>query len=252
MFCTLCGASNADDKQNCSRCGAPLEGRAVDHGAPLAGITFRTAETSGKAIASLICGILFFIFPVAIAAVVLGHLSLSDIRKSGGRLVGNSIATAGLVLGYMGLAAIPFILIIAAITIPNFVDSRKAANEASAVGSLRSIEVGEVTYSATYGNGFSSDLASLGGTEANCDHAALIDAALASGVKSGYVFSYAPMKPSRQAASGCRAAGFSAYGATADPVSRGTTGRRSFFTNQTGIIRSDANGGASADSAPIE
>lgn len=209
-------------------------------------------ETSGKAIASLICGILFFIVPVAVAAVVLGHLSLSDIRKSGGRLVGSGMATAGLILGYMGLAAIPFILIIAAIAIPNLLRARIAANEASAVGSLRAINTAEMSYSATYGNGFSPDLGTLGGTEATCDHAGLVDVTLASGMKSGYAFSYGPLRPSRMPAKGCTASGFGAYGVAADPINRGTTGQRSFFTDQTAIIRSEPDGAASADSAPLQ
>lgn len=250
MFCTLCGASNVDDKQNCFRCGAPLcEANTIGQA------VFNTAgavETSGKAIASLICGILFFIVPVAIAAVVLGHLSLSDIRKSGGRLVGSGMAIAGLILGYIGLAAIPFILIIAAIAIPNLLRARMAANEASAVGSLRVINTAEMSYSTTYGNGFSPDLATLGGTEAACDHAGLIDATLASGMKTGYAFSYSPLQPSGTPAKDCAAPGFGAYGATADPVTRGTTGQRSFFTDQTAIIRSDPDGAASADSAPLQ
>lgn len=252
MFCTLCGATNADNKQNCSRCGAPLrEGNPIGQGP--SGLAAPSAvETSGKAVASLVCGILFFIVPVAIAAVVLGHLSLSDIRKSGGRLVGSGMAMAGLILGYMGLAAIPFILIIGAIAIPNLLRARIAANEASAVGSLRVINTAEMSYSTTYRNGFSPDLASLGGTQASCDHAALIDAALASGMKSGYAFSYGPLRSSRTPARDCEAPGFSAYGATADPINRGTTGQRSFFTDQTAIIRFDVNGAASAESAPLQ
>ena len=54
--------------------------------------------------------------------------------------MGDGMAIAGLVLGYIGFAAIPFILIIAAIAIPNLLRARMAANEASAVGSLRTIE----------------------------------------------------------------------------------------------------------------
>ncbi|MGC1167958.1 MAG: DUF4190 domain-containing protein, partial [Candidatus Acidiferrales bacterium] len=71
--------------------------------------------TSGKAIASLICGIFTLFLPASIAAIILGHLSLSEIRKSAGRLGGRGVASAGLVLGYAGIALIPFILIIAAI-----------------------------------------------------------------------------------------------------------------------------------------
>jgi hypothetical protein len=65
-------------------------------------------ETSGKAIGSLICGLFFLFFPIAIVAIVLGHLSLSDIRKAAGRLTGQGVAVAGLVLGYLGVAFIPF------------------------------------------------------------------------------------------------------------------------------------------------
>src|SRR5437879_12596996 len=93
------------------------------------------------AIASLICCILFFFLPSAIVAIIMGHLSLSDIRRSAGRLGGRGMAIAGLVLGYTGLAIIP-VLIIAAIAIPNLLRARMAANEASAVGSLRTIKIG--------------------------------------------------------------------------------------------------------------
>jgi type II secretory pathway pseudopilin PulG len=52
------------------------------------------------------------------------------------------------------LIVVAIILIIAAIAIPNLLRSRMAANEASAVGSIRTINTAAITYSATYGNGF--------------------------------------------------------------------------------------------------
>src|SRR5262249_36533342 len=79
------------------------------------GMPIGQPQTSGKAIGSLISGIsAYVIFPFlgAIVAVVLGHLGLSEIKKSAGRLTGNGLATAGLVLGYIQIAGIPFILII--------------------------------------------------------------------------------------------------------------------------------------------
>lgn len=263
MFCSLCGAGNADNKQTCIRCGASLQATAAPgSGYPAGPQPFAgQAQTSGKAIGSLVCGILFFFLPSAIAAIILGHLSLSEIRKSGGRLVGDGMAIAGLVLGYIGLAAIPFILIIAAIAIPNLLRARTAANEASAVGSLRMINTAAMSYSATYPNGFPPSLDSLGGSgAATCDHAELIDATLASGQKSGYVFSYALVSHTRlahrvspdAAQAGCSEAGGTAYAASADPVTRGTTGQRSFYTDQTGIIRFDLTGAATADSPPLE
>src|SRR5262249_32129647 len=90
------------------------------------------ATTSGKAIGSLVCGIIS-VFPFCLVAIILGHLSLSEIRKSAGRLKGDGMAIAGLVLGYLGIVAIPIILIVAAIAIPNLLRARQAANEASAV-----------------------------------------------------------------------------------------------------------------------
>src|ERR1700694_5579602 len=95
------------------------------------------------------------------------------------------------------LIVVAIILIIAAIAIPNLLRSRMAANEASAVGSLRTINTAEVTFSTTYPSvGFAS-LAALGGTVSTCATttgatsagACLIDNVLSStAVKSGYGF----------------------------------------------------------------
>jgi len=51
-----------------------------------------TPTTSGLAIVSLLCGLLFFIFPSAVAAIIFGHISRSDIRRSGGRKTGAGMA----------------------------------------------------------------------------------------------------------------------------------------------------------------
>src|SRR5947209_11972103 len=90
------------------------------------------------------------------------------------------------------LIVVAIILIIAAIAIPNLLRSRIAANEASAVGSIRTINTSEVTYSATYPAHGYGTLTSLGPssdgtvTETN---AGLIDSVLASGTKTGFTFS---------------------------------------------------------------
>src|SRR5260370_15123699 len=89
------------------------------------------------------------------------------------------------------LIVVAIILIIAAIAIPNLLRSRMAANEASAVGSIRSINTAAVTYSFTYpAAGYPSTLAQLApATGASSSSADLIDSVLASGTKSGYQFS---------------------------------------------------------------
>src|ERR1051326_7940095 len=89
------------------------------------------------------------------------------------------------------LIVVAIILIIAAIAIPNLLRSRIAANEASAVGSIRTLNTAEVTYASTYPNlGFTCTLAALGpaGSVATSASAGLVDSVLGSGVKSGYSF----------------------------------------------------------------
>jgi type IV pilus assembly protein PilA len=152
------------------------------------------------------------------------------------------------------LIVVAIILIIAAIAIPNLLRSKMAANESSAVGSLRSINTAEVTYATSYPNtGFSADLPSLGGvapcTVATTASACLIDnfLALASSAatgKSGYYFTYTPAA----AAGGT----INAYTNSALPVTAGTTGQRGFFTDQTGVIRYAISGAATVASSPIQ
>src|SRR6266571_1364412 len=93
------------------------------------------------------------------------------------------------------LIVVAIILIIAAIAIPNLLRSRMAANEASAVGSIRTINTAEVTYSSAYTDtGFTTTLTQLSGTATTCAgatgatsaNACLIDSVLGSGTKSGY------------------------------------------------------------------
>jgi|SRR5579862_8149176 len=265
MICSMCSAENPMNGRFCLNCGALLQGQreappqpyGAAPGAPYVGPT----ETSGKAIGSLICGILFFIFPSSIAAVILGHLALSDIRRAAGRLTGRGMAISGLVLGYAGLSFIP-ILIIAAIAIPNLLRAKMAANEASAVASLRTIVTASIAYDNEYSNGFAPNLETLAGSgTASCNHAALISSQLASGFRNGYVFTYVALPanfdsspPQSQHAidAGCTARGGTRFTVSADPVTRGTTGQRSFFVDESGVIRVSPNGPANADSEVLE
>src|SRR5579863_5571090 len=86
------------------------------------------------------------------------------------------------------LIVVAIILIIAAIAIPDLLKSRQAANQASAVGSLRTLNTAEVTFASTYTIGFSPTLVALGppavGTPDNVTAANLIDSILAAGSKS--------------------------------------------------------------------
>jgi len=145
------------------------------------------------------------------------------------------------------LIVVAIILIIAAIAIPSFLNSRMAANEASAVAGVRSISTAETSYATTYPNiGYSAALADLSdGGSSNCapviTQACLIDANLAGGAKSGYLFTYA--SDGNTPAVG--------YIVKADPTNRGGTGRRSFFSNQPGVIRFNTAAAATLNDPPI-
>ncbi len=142
------------------------------------------------------------------------------------------------------LIVVAIILIIAAIAIPNFLQSKLAANEAAAVQSLRTIMTAATAYSTTYGNGYPPDLATLGGPATpSCDKASLIDAVLAAGQKSGYTFTYTLLNANANPAPGCSATGGNSFTATAVPILPGSSGRRSFFVDPTGVIRANGTGG---------
>jgi len=135
------------------------------------------------------------------------------------------------------LIVVAIILIIAAIAIPNLLRSRIAANERSAVGSLRTINTAEVTYSSTYPTvGFTCSLADMqpptGSNPPTSTAAGLIDSVLASGNKSGYTFS----------AGTCTSANniVVTYQWGGAPQAPGQTGQRYFCTDQSGVIKFSA------------
>jgi hypothetical protein len=208
-------------------------------------------ESSGKALASLICGVVFFFWPVtAVAAVVLGHLALSDIKGSAGRIAGRGMAIAGLVMGYIGVSIVP-ILIVAAIALPNLLRSRMAANEASAVGSLRTYNSALVSYATQCPNqGYPPSLTFLGPGAAGadkCTRADLVESLMGSEmpVKNGYRFYYAPESYDARGH-------VVRYALAADPVTPGTTGVRHFFTDESGVIRFSRRAGADVHSQPLQ
>jgi len=141
------------------------------------------------------------------------------------------------------LIVVAIILIIAAIAIPNLLRAKIAANQASAVGSLRTLNTACIAYSTSYGQ-FPAALNNLGpvgsGGTASSTSADLIDSVLAAGTKSGYTFTY------RAGASN------QSYSITAKPITAATTGQNMYYTDQSGVIRVDTSGtGAGASSTPI-
>ncbi len=143
------------------------------------------------------------------------------------------------------LIVVAIILIIAAIAIPNLLRSKIAANESSAVGSVRTIGTAEVTYSSSWGSGFSTGLTQLGGAApcitATAGAACLIDPLLSSAAatKSGYTFNALGTFPDVSVPPI-----LNGFEVNATPVTYQTTGVRAFCDDQTGVIKFNVNGAA--------
>jgi len=144
------------------------------------------------------------------------------------------------------LIVVAVILIIAAIAIPNFIRSKMAANESSAVQNLRNMTTAEVVYSTTYGISFSATLVALAGNGVTVDlnNAGLIDPVLGSGTKTGFTYTYTILTQDAQGH-------VTGYSLNADPQTA-TTGTRHFYTDHTGVIRWNTSATASATDAPIQ
>ena len=127
------------------------------------------------------------------------------------------------------LIVVAIIGIIAAIAIPNLLASRRAANEASATASIRTLTSAEATYAATAGNGAYGSLTMLNGQ-------GLVDSVLSGGLKSGYDFN-------ATATGAGTAASPYAYVTGAAPATFSgvtATGTRAFCSDATGVILAQA------------
>ena len=141
------------------------------------------------------------------------------------------------------LIVVAIILIIAAIAIPNLIKSKMAANEASAVGSVRTVNTGEVNYAASCpAIGFSATLVELNTGAVCAGGQGIIDPVLGAGAKSGSTFAYTPTK----GGDGLN----DTYTQTGIPATVGTTGQRAFYSDQTGVIRYNLAGVASTVASP--
>jgi type IV pilus assembly protein PilA len=136
------------------------------------------------------------------------------------------------------LIVVAIILIIAAIAIPNLIRARMSANEASAVGSVRSINSAEISYNAAYSDlGFATTLSFLGGPAgATCvpstSSGCFVDSSLSTGTTSGYVFALTI------GSSPAVGAIVPSYSISATPVTPNQTGTRYFCSFEDAVVRS--------------
>jgi type IV pilus assembly protein PilA len=136
------------------------------------------------------------------------------------------------------LIVVAIILIIAAMAIPSLLHARIAADEASAVNSIRSINTAEISYQTAFPSiGYAAALTNLGGP-APCTpsptSACLLDNTLASaspgnGSKSGYVFAATGLTPVNNVNT--------QYTIGTAPLTFNMSGIRNFCSNEDGVIR---------------
>jgi len=152
------------------------------------------------------------------------------------------------------LIVVAIIGIIAAIAVPGLLRARMSGNEASAIGSMRSINSAQATYAASCANGgYAQSLVDL--VTGPGGGAGFISPDLSANgvVKSGYTVNLLAAAGSgvvTVAANTCNASANDAMGgyyARTEPVTVGTTGTRSFATDTRGSVFQDTTGAVVAD-----
>lgn len=253
MKCPQCGLVNWSTAEECKRCRLPINAADVPEnksweetsnsyqGEPVyrwgdeGGYQGRSysyasngnvAQKTGLAIASLVvgivsmmaCGLLGF---GSITGLVLGIVALVKAKNSPTTYGGQGFAVAGIVLSVISFF---YIGIVFAIAIPNLIASYRAANEGSAIITVRTLAGAESTYQSVAGKyGTLQELASAG----------LIDATLARGVKNHYIFEIKTTGAS--------------YEALATPVKDNDyIGRSFYYSSREQFIRAAKKGGVAA------
>jgi hypothetical protein len=118
----------------------------------------------------------------------------------------------------------------------NLIEARRGSNEASAIGALRTLTTAQSLF--REGDKDKNGLLDYSGSLEQLGKLSLIDGVLASGKKQGYRFVILQ-------------AGQFTWSATAEPVMPGETGKRSFFVDESGVIRFSTSGEATSLSSPV-
>ena len=243
--CNACGFVSWSDGGKCKGCGASLAEQAKTpfqaspvhvHDDP-----FDDPEAqvkTGLAVFALVLGIISFLTLGllgigALTGIIVATVAMGKVKREPWRYGGRGMAVAGLVLSITSLVALVPVGMVAAIAIPNLFAARMAANEGSSLYSLRMISEAETRYYAQFQKYATlEELASEG----------MVETSLGSGVKNGYKFTVEvkTLEP-----------GFEAFSV---PVTYQSTGRRSFYMDETSVIRSaDNHGGPSSKlDAPLD
>jgi hypothetical protein len=196
----------------------------------------------GLAIASLTMGIVGLLFCFlgilsSIPGLICGIMAVKKIKQNPMEYGGKGMAVTGIVMNSLMLLTIP---VIAAIAIPNLFAARKAANEASAIRAMHTLGSAQATYQSTDGKG------SQFGTLEEMENAGLIKAG--STQQNGYKFKVVVTNCPLTSGPGSKSC-VPRFTILATPLSYGTTGsgKRSFYMDETYVIRAADNVGLDAD-----
>lgn len=247
--CPECGFVSWADVERCKKCGVVrlADPAGEDQMSSPSYREYQPAYPSyptgdvkkGLAVASLVLGIVgFFTLGIlgvgAVIGTILAIVAMKRAKRNPEEYGGGGVAIAGLVTNILCLATMIPVLFIAAIAIPNLLAARRAANEGSSIATLRSIHSAQATYQATRGNGSYGTLDQLTDSAAG---EALLSPELANGSRNGYRFTV-ELKTNYDDSPG--------FQVSAVPIEYGNTGTRSFFVDETGVIRGENNRGAVA------
>jgi hypothetical protein len=119
---TETSSSQAVGMKRCPRCAEEIRAEAVV--CRFCGFDYMTlsqpakpaqvqTRTNGMAIASMVLGILWLYWVGSILALVFGYVARGQISASGGAQTGGGMATAGIVLGWIGVGVLLLVIIIA-------------------------------------------------------------------------------------------------------------------------------------------
>jgi type IV pilus assembly protein PilA len=244
--CAQCGFVGWSDAEVCKKCGAAVSNAPADL-LQAAGGNFAAANSNyhapradlktGLAITSLVFGIAnllllgIFVLPT-IVGIIVSVVALNKIKRQPDEYGGRSLAMGGLVTNIISVVVLVPVLVIAAIAIPNLLAARMAADESAAIRSLRVLHQAEQTYKATTGKGVNY------GTLNDLQNDSLISKDMALEIRSGYRFRVNLFEPTSESPA--------SFAVMAVPFVYGSSGRRSFFIDETGVIRGEDNHGLAA------
>jgi len=155
MFCSKCGKELPEGSTVCEDCASsiPSSPSFQDTYKPQSEYSIpdsRNKPNNGTAIASFVLGLLGIIPFVGLVGLILGIVSLNQIKTSYGRQKGSGLAIAGIVLGSIGTAGLFFIPVLGAILFPVFARAREKARQSTCASNLHRLSNAAMMYAQDY------------------------------------------------------------------------------------------------------